>query len=427
MHGVNPKLVSTSHRIGRVLLAALVLASTASAALAAQPQPTTIEPDTQPESVPATPTPQPPDAQPDSPTPGNAAPPTLPPLVMGDAAPRIAPEKWINGAPIEAFEPGRVYLVEFWATWCEPCRDSIPLLVRLQKRYKDALTVVGVSVWEKTTREFSLPDDIFIDRVRRFVDDRREAMAFTVAYDGVEGEMASTWMAAARRVSIPSVFIVDQAGRIAWIGNPHQPPGEMESVLGQVIDKTWDIAQGAEALRLREETTRKGNALAKKFTQAMEKHDFREVERLTDEMITLDAARFGQVAAVNLEILLTQTRETDKAYAFARRVSAGPLASNPNALNDMAWTIVTAHGVERRDTDLALSLARTACDLSLHQDGRILDTLARVHAERGEFKEAYEAATQAVAQLPADTPETTREEISSRQEQYRVRAGVGPR
>lgn len=385
----------------------------------------TIEPTDQPESLPATPTPQPPDPTPTPKANGGAS--ETPPLVMGDAAPRIAVEAWIKGNPVESFEPGRVYLVEFWATWCEPCRDSILLLTRLQRRHKDTLTVIGVSVWEKTTREFNVPNEVFIDRVRTFVDERKETMDYRVAFDGVEGEMARTWMAAAKRYGIPSAFIVDQAGRLAWIGNPLLPAGEMEAVLGKVIAGTWDIASGVEAMRTRAEIERKGNALAKRFTQAMEKSDFREVERLTDEMIALDADRFGQVASVNLENLLTQTRETEKAYAFARRVSTGPLASNPGSLNDMAWTIVTAHGVERRDVDLALELAKRACELTQQKDGRLLDTLARVHAERGEFALAYEVATRATRNLPADTPETTREEISARHEQYRMKAGVEPR
>jgi thiol-disulfide isomerase/thioredoxin len=42
---------------------------------------------------------------------------------------------------------GRVVLVNFWATWCAPCRDEIPLLKQLQSRYgKEAFQVVGVAI-----------------------------------------------------------------------------------------------------------------------------------------------------------------------------------------------------------------------------------------------------------------------------------------
>lgn len=40
---------------------------------------------------------------------------------------------------------GKVTLVNFWATWCPPCRDEIPDLIKLQERYKDQLLIIGVS------------------------------------------------------------------------------------------------------------------------------------------------------------------------------------------------------------------------------------------------------------------------------------------
>jgi len=40
---------------------------------------------------------------------------------------------------------GKVTLVNFWATWCPPCREEIPDLIKLQERYKDHLQIIGVS------------------------------------------------------------------------------------------------------------------------------------------------------------------------------------------------------------------------------------------------------------------------------------------
>jgi thiol-disulfide isomerase/thioredoxin len=62
-------------------------------------------------------------------------------------APRLAGEVDAKGlARAIANEKGRVVLVNFWATWCVPCREEFPDLVRLEKKYRDrGLSIVGVS------------------------------------------------------------------------------------------------------------------------------------------------------------------------------------------------------------------------------------------------------------------------------------------
>lgn len=54
--------------------------------------------------------------------------------------------KTIDGRTLDSDDfDGKVVLVNFWATWCPPCRDEIPDLIKLQERYKDHLLIIGVS------------------------------------------------------------------------------------------------------------------------------------------------------------------------------------------------------------------------------------------------------------------------------------------
>ena len=53
----------------------------------------------------------------------------------------------MNGVDVrlESFK-GKVILINFWATWCGPCRVEIPYLIELQRQYPDDMVVLGVSV-----------------------------------------------------------------------------------------------------------------------------------------------------------------------------------------------------------------------------------------------------------------------------------------
>ena len=62
------------------------------------------------------------------------------PLLLGSAAARA-------GEPLDIAQyRGKVVLVDFWASWCEPCRQSFPWLNEMQAKYRDRLAVIGVNV-----------------------------------------------------------------------------------------------------------------------------------------------------------------------------------------------------------------------------------------------------------------------------------------
>jgi len=70
-------------------------------------------------------------------------------LKIGDLAPQLVIDKWYNTPPINEFESGKLYVVEFWASWCQPCRKSIPHLNKLQAEFADDLTIIGVAASER--------------------------------------------------------------------------------------------------------------------------------------------------------------------------------------------------------------------------------------------------------------------------------------
>lgn len=129
-------------------------------------------------------------------------------------------KSWIKGNRVDSFDKDRIYVVEFWATWCGPCKQSIPHLTELAKKNSD-VTFVGVSIWE----------DDKDGNIAKFVSEMGDKMDYNVAYSGNQDGMAQTWMAAAGQNGIPSAFVI-KGGQIQWIGHPmelEQPLAEIKS------------------------------------------------------------------------------------------------------------------------------------------------------------------------------------------------------
>lgn len=154
-------------------------------------------------------------------------------LNVGDPAPVLRPAKWLKGTPTSTFAPGKVYVVEFWATWCTPCKQNIPHLTELAAKYKDQVSINGISVWENTDPKATA----YLGKVAAFVKGEGDKMAYNVAVDGPAGPVASAWMRAADEGGLPTTFVVGKDGRIAWIGHPK----DLETVLAKVTAGTFDV------------------------------------------------------------------------------------------------------------------------------------------------------------------------------------------
>jgi len=131
-------------------------------------------------------------------------------LAVGNAAPPLNMSRWVKGEAVAALDPAQTYVVEFWATWCPPCRASIPHLTELAHKYTNA-TFIGVNVWERGEKP--------ADKVVPFVENMGDRMDYRVAMDTSDQFMAKRWMEAAGQRGIPAAFVVHQ-GKVAWIGHP---------------------------------------------------------------------------------------------------------------------------------------------------------------------------------------------------------------
>jgi thiol-disulfide isomerase/thioredoxin len=180
-----------------------------------------------------------------------------PVLTIGDPAPSIKTATWLKGGKLGSFKKGKIYVVEFWATWCGPCKENIPHLTELASKYKDKVSIIGVSIWESLESDDPNP----LKKVKDFVDSQGEKMDYHVAADDKTDTIANSWMKPANEGGIPCSFIINGEGIIAWIGHP----AKMEEALTKVIDGTFDIKAAREAREVELKFTRPiDEALAKK-------------------------------------------------------------------------------------------------------------------------------------------------------------------
>jgi cytochrome c biogenesis protein CcmG, thiol:disulfide interchange protein DsbE len=104
---------------------------------------------------------------------------------------------------------GKIVIVDFWATWCEPCRQSFPAYQKLVDDFGGKLVVIGVSVDESPTP------------VRGFV--RATGVSFPIAWD--EGQAAAQ---SYQPPKMPTSFIVDASGIVRFVHAGFSPGDENE-------------------------------------------------------------------------------------------------------------------------------------------------------------------------------------------------------
>jgi len=311
-------------------------------------------------------------------------------LSVGDMAPAISVKEFVKGAPVPTLPKGEVSVVEFWATWCGPCKMSIPHLTELAKQYPK-VTFVGVSVWEQDQA-----------KVAPFVKEMGEKMDYHVAMDtipagakdGMEGTMAKTWMAAAGQDGIPTAFIVGKDGKIAWIGHPM----EMAEPLAKITAGNWDIAAAKAEMQKKQAEQEAMTALQQDLQKASTSKDPKDMIAVLDKAIAKNPdLEKGQIGILKFNIL-RRSGDNDAAITYGKHL-VEVLKDDSEALNSLAWSLVDpAAKVKATAPYLALGLdaAKQADAATKSKNGEIADTLAAAYYANGDILAAVAAETRAI-------------------------------
>ena len=129
-------------------------------------------------------------------------------LEIGITPPPLKMEEWFNGSGLLGFERGQVYVVEFFASWCGPCRKSIPHLSKLQQEFMDKLTVLGVAASENEPNS---------EKLKKMISAKKLSLNYLVGYTNNQ-ETFKQWMWGAKNTGLPWAFIIDRKGEncLVW-------------------------------------------------------------------------------------------------------------------------------------------------------------------------------------------------------------------
>lgn len=335
---------------------------------------------------------------------------------VGADAPPLRVEKWLKGTPVD-LKDGKVHVVEFWATWCGPCKQNMPHLSEISRKFRGKAVVSAVSVMETAEDRDKTKPVPYVDRVARFVRSANAMMDYTVGMDTADGKVANDWFGG--QAGIPLSYVIDQTGKVVWRGHPSLG---LEEVVGLTVDgKLTPEALTAVSTKYRTMMTT-AETLITAMRKAEAAKDYPAIVSTCNDIEQQAPIDADWVSPHKYAGLAHTDPKAAHTYALAilKRCRNSPIW-----LNSVANSILKNRELVPDDIPVALELARQAMKSTPDTDTERRSTLAWALAANGKWADAVREQT-AVLDLYQKAPDGPNEksvtEAQKRLDAYRQNA-----
>jgi thiol-disulfide isomerase/thioredoxin len=322
----------------------------------------------------------------------------------GDVAPKLQVAEWVKGTPINEFEKGKVYLVEYWATWCGPCIGNIPHLNQLQKKYgKDGLVIIGMTNpdVDADATGTARKENNTLQMVRDFVAKQGDRMDYHVAYDMPNRETYKSMMGTIG--GIPHAFLFGRDGRL--LVNYH--PYYLDAAIEKALAGTWNYER--DYAELRRSSKLYGDILgAKTYPEFVELFGTleRDFPAMAHRMLNFKFSRALKAGQMDAAL-----RAADEMIAYvtetgdAKELASTTLATTRDLLTMMRSSL-SGFMAENQSEALLSKLQQMADAAVKHgpaDEYRSLAAQAELAYRSGDFPRAIELQKQVMAVVPSFT------------------------
>jgi thiol-disulfide isomerase/thioredoxin len=288
-------------------------------------------------------------------------------------------DSWVKGEPRSQFEPGKVFVFDFFETTCGHCKEYAPMIARLAREYGPrGFEFVAITGEEPAKVRSWLAQPGKLDEV-----------PYSVTSDGDRSALAALQGGTFR--SFNPRFFVAKDGIVLWHGHPK----ESEPVLAAIAAGTWDPAAVREKFIVESVAARAKNLLDAVARECDSSGDWMPMFGAIEAVKAAVPERASQYDTQRFVIMIGLADMPDAGYEFGRQVAAR-YPDDMVALRSLARGALQSPYAKRRDLDFGLEMAVAADRVANGEDARAADTVALAWFSKGDRQQAVSNGERAV-------------------------------